>query len=104
MHFKLLTRLLLSCSFLSSSQHCDTKHNHSNKVAAIVVMLSNQTLQVDVETWMLYIKETVFGMQDGAQLINHTYPSGCLIALAAALLWQLLPHTTGILLQHLLRH
>jgi hypothetical protein len=36
------------------------------------------TLQADVE--MLYIKETVFGVQDGGQLIDSMHP--CLVALA----------------------
>jgi hypothetical protein len=56
-HFKLLTRLYLSCHFLASGQH--TCRNHHDKVAAIVVKLFDQTLPAYVE--MLYIKETVFG-------------------------------------------
>ena len=39
-HFKLLTRLRLSCSFLSSGQHAYS--NHSDEVAAIVVKLFDQ--------------------------------------------------------------
>ena len=42
-------------------------------VAAIVVTLFNdQTPPADVE--MLYIKETVFGVRDGAPLMDHTTP------------------------------
>jgi hypothetical protein len=50
-HFKLPTRLHLSCRFLASGQR--TYSNHSDKVAAIVVKLFHQTLPADVE--MLYI-------------------------------------------------
>jgi hypothetical protein len=42
-----------------------------------VVTLFDQTLPA--EMGMFYIKETVFGVQDGAQLMAHTHP--CLIAL-----------------------
>ena len=87
-HFKLLTGLRHSYNFrvkfLSSGQH--TYSNHSNKVVAIIVKLYYQTLLADVE--MLYIKETVtvFGVLDGAPLMDCTQP--CLVALAAALHWQ----------------
>jgi hypothetical protein len=51
-----------------------------DKVAAITVKLFNQTLLADIE--MLYIKETVFGVRDGEQLMDCMHP--CLVALAAA--------------------
>jgi hypothetical protein len=70
-HFKLLTRLCLSCSFLSSSQQAYS--NHCNNVAAIVVKLFDQTLAADGE--MLYIKETVFGALNGAPLMDNMHPS-----------------------------
>jgi hypothetical protein len=81
--FKLLTGLRLSCSFksLSSGQHAYS--NHRDEVAAITVKLFDQTLLAGVE--MLGNKETVFGVRDGAQLMNSTHP--CLVALAAALHW-----------------
>jgi hypothetical protein len=41
------------------------------------VKLFNQTLLADME--MLYIKETVFGVLDGAPLMDCTHP--CLVAL-----------------------
>jgi hypothetical protein len=79
-HFKLLTGFSHSCNFksLSSGQHAYS--NHSDEVAVITVKLFDQTLLADVE--MLYIKETVFGVWDGAQLMDCTHP--CLVALAAA--------------------
>jgi hypothetical protein len=79
-HFKLLTGLRHSCNFkfLSRGQHA--YHSHHNEVAAITVKLFDQTLLADVE--MLYIKETVFGVLDGAQLMDCTHT--CLVALAAA--------------------
>jgi hypothetical protein len=83
-HFKLLTRLRLSCNFKFISRGQHTYSNHSDKVAAIMVKLFDQTLLADVE--MLYIKETVFGMLDGVLLMDCTHP--CLVALAAALHWQ----------------
>ena len=65
--------------FLRSSQHA--YRNHRERVAAIVVTLFNdQTPADDVE--MLYIKETVFGVKDGAPLMDRSHP--CLAALAAA--------------------
>jgi hypothetical protein len=45
-----------------------------------MVKLFEQTLLADVE--MHCIKETVFGVQDGAPLMDCTHP--CLVALAAA--------------------
>jgi hypothetical protein len=57
--------------------------NHRDEVAAIMVKLFDQTLLADVE--MLYIKETVFGVRDGAPLMDCTHP--CLVALAAASHW-----------------
>jgi hypothetical protein len=86
-HFKLLTGLRLSCSFkfLSSGQHA--YHNHRYEVAAVIIIVTklqrklfDQTLLADVE--IPYIKETVFGMLDGAQLMDSTHP--CHVALAAA--------------------
>ena len=62
-------------------------HGAHNK-AAILVSLFEHTQQGDVE--MLYIKETVFGVQDGAQLMDCTYP--CLVSLAAASHWPLHMH------------
>jgi len=78
-HFKLLTGLRHSCDFkfLSSGQHA--YRNHRDEVAAITVQLFDQTLLADVE--MLCIKETVFGLRDGAPLMDCTQP--CLVALAA---------------------
>jgi hypothetical protein len=49
------------------------------------VKLFDQTLLADME--MLYSNETVFGMRDGAPLMDCTHP--CLVALAAALHWPL---------------
>jgi hypothetical protein len=60
-----------------------------DKVAAITVKLFDQTLLADME--MLYIKETVFCVRDGAPLMDCTHP--CLVALAAASHWP--PHRTG---------
>ena len=65
--------------FLRSGQHA--YRNHRESVAAIVVTLFNdQTPPADVE--MMYIKETVFGVRDGAPLMDRSHP--CLAALAAA--------------------
>jgi hypothetical protein len=52
------------------------------------VKLFDQTLLADME--MLYIKETVFGVLDGAPLMNCTHP--CLVALAASSHWPLHTH------------
>jgi hypothetical protein len=52
-------------------------HGAHNK-ATIVVSLFEHTPQGDVE--MLYIKETVFGVRNGAQLIDSDHP--CLVELA----------------------
>jgi hypothetical protein len=86
-HFKLLTGLRHPCNFkfLSSGQH--TYRNHRDEVAAITVTQFDQTMLADVE--MLYIKETVFGVRDGAPLMDCTHP--CLVALAAESHWP--PHT-----------
>jgi hypothetical protein len=64
--------------FLASCQH--TYSSDSNKVAAIMVKLFDQTLTADVE--MLYIKAPVFGVRDGAPLMDSTHPYP--IALAAS--------------------
>ena len=87
-NFKLLTGLLHLCNFkfLSSGQHA--YHNRCDEVAAITVKLFDQTLLADME--MLYIKETMFGVQDGAPLMDCTHP--CLVALAAASHWPLHTH------------
>ena len=79
-HFKLLTGLCHSCNFkfLSSGQHAYRNHPGRDEVAAITVQLFDQTLLADVE--MLCIKETVFGLRDGAPLMDCTQP--CLVALA----------------------
>ena len=80
-HFKLLTGLLHLCNFkfLSSCQHtsrnCCAGRSCSDHGEAVRL-----TLLADME--MLYIKETVFGVRDGAPLMDCTHP--CLIALAAA--------------------
>jgi hypothetical protein len=52
-------------------------HSAHNK-AAILVSLFEHTQQGDVE--MLYIKETVFGVRNGAELIDSDHP--CLVELA----------------------
>jgi hypothetical protein len=52
------------------------------------VKLFDQTLLADMG--MLYIKETVFGVRDGAPLMDCTHP--CLVALAAASHWPLHTH------------
>jgi hypothetical protein len=65
-----------------------------DEVAAITVKTTlladmfDQTLLADME--MLYIKETVFGVRDGAPLMDCTLP--CLVALAAASHWPLHTH------------
>jgi hypothetical protein len=51
-----------------------------DEVAAITVNLFDQTLLADME--MLYMKKTVFGVRDGAPLMDCTHPR--LVALAAA--------------------
>jgi hypothetical protein len=81
-HLKLLTGLCHLCNFkfLSSGQHASLIVA-PEEVAAITVKLFDQTLLADME--MLYIKETVFGVRDGAPLMDCTHP--CLVALAA--LW-----------------
>jgi hypothetical protein len=81
-HFKLITGLLNSCNFkfLSSGQHAN--RNHSDEVAAITVKLFNQTLLADASVEMRYIKETLFGVREGAPLMDCTHP--CLVALATA--------------------
>ena len=74
----LLARFSLSCRFLCIGQHAYSNHSDKN-VAVIVVKQFDQTTPADVE--MLYIKETVFGVRDGALLVDCTHP--CLVALAA---------------------
>jgi hypothetical protein len=71
-HFKLLTELLHSCNFkfLSSGHHAYC--NSSDEVAAIMVKLFDQTLLADME--MIYIKETVFGVLNVAQLRTARTP------------------------------
>jgi hypothetical protein len=59
-----------------------------DEVAAITVKLFDQTLLADME--MLYMKETVFCVQNGAPLMDCTHP--CLVALAASSHWQLHTH------------
>jgi hypothetical protein len=59
-----------------------------DEVAAITVKLFDQTLLADME--MLYIKETIFGVQDGAPLMDCMHH--CLVALAAATHWPLHTH------------
>ena len=85
-HFKLLTVFKL----LTLQDHCGTAFQVAHLVivapdkgAAITVKLFDQTLLADME--MFYIKETVFGVRDGAQLMDYTHP--CLVALAAASHW-----------------
>jgi hypothetical protein len=63
--------------FLCSGQHAYFFHRDS--AAALVVSLYQQTPQDSVE--MLYIKETVFGVRGGTQLMDSTH--ACLVALAA---------------------
>jgi hypothetical protein len=77
-----------SCNFkfLSSGQHA--YRNRRDEVAAITVKLFDQTLLADME--MLYIKETVFGVRDGAPLMDCTHP--CLVVLAATSHWPLHTH------------
>jgi hypothetical protein len=79
LHFKLLlTGLCHSCNFKFLSSGQQAYSNHRDEVAAIAVKLFDQTLLADVE--MLYIKETVFGVRDGAPLMDCTHP--CLVTLA----------------------
>ena len=88
-HFKWLTGLLHLCNFkfLSSDQHashnCRARRSCSDHCEAV-----RPTLLADME--MLYIKETVFGVRDGAPLMECTHP--CLVALAAASHWLLHTH------------
>jgi hypothetical protein len=88
-HFKLLTGLCHLCNFkfLSIGQHasrnCRARRSCSDH--RITVKLFDQTLLADME--MLHINETVFGLRDGAPLMDCTHP--CLVALAAASHWPL---------------
>ena len=50
------------------------------KKMIVVTLFNDQTPPADVE--MMYIKETVFGVRDGAPLMDRSHP--CLAALAAA--------------------
>jgi hypothetical protein len=72
----------------SASTHLVIVTVAPDEVAAITVKLFDQTLLADME--MLYIKETVFGVRDGAPLMDCTHP--CLVALAAASHWPLHTH------------
>jgi hypothetical protein len=89
-HFKLLTGLRHSCNFkfLSSGQHAYRNRRDEVTVITVNLNLFDQTLLADME--MLYIKETVFGVRDGEQLMDCTHP--CLVALAAASHWPLHTH------------
>ena len=78
------------CSIYATSSFSPATSTHlvivaPDEVAAITVKLFDQTLLADME--MLYINETVFGVRDGAQLMDCTHP--CLVALAAASHWPL---------------
>jgi hypothetical protein len=78
------------CSIYATSRLSPAASTHlvivaTDEVAAITVKLFDQTLLADME--MLYIKETVFGVRDGAPLMDCTHP--CLVALAAASHWPL---------------
>ena len=90
-HFKLLTGLLHFCNFkfLSIGQHafrkCSAGRSCSDHGEAV-----RPTLLADME--MLYIKETVFGVLDGAPLMDCTHPFQCLVAQAAASHWLLHAH------------
>jgi hypothetical protein len=85
-HFKLLTGLRHSCNFkfLSRGQHAYRR----DEVVAITVKLFDQTLLADME--MLYTKKSVFGVREGAPLMDCTHP--CLVALAVASHWPLRTH------------
>jgi hypothetical protein len=87
-HFKLLTGLHHSCNFKFLSSGQQENRNCRDEVAAITVKLFDQTLLANKE--MIYIKETVFGVRDGAPLMDCTHP--CLVALAAASHWPLHTH------------
>jgi hypothetical protein len=56
--------------FLRSRQHA--YRGHRDSVAAIVASLFKQTPPGGVE--MLYINETVFGVRDGAPLMDRRHP------------------------------
>jgi len=64
--------------FLRSGQHA--YRSHRDNTAALVVRLFEQTPPDDME--MIFIKETVFGVQGGAPLMDNKHPF--LVALAAA--------------------
>ena len=81
------------CSIYATSSFSPATSTHlvivapdAGEVAAITVKLFDQTLLADME--MLYMKETVFCVRDGAPLMDHTHP--CLAALSD---WP--PHFTG---------
>ena len=87
-HFKLLTGLRHLCNFkfLSIGQHASRNcHGRAGRSCSDHCEAGRPTLLADME--MLYIKETVFGVRDGAPLMDCTHP--CLVALAAALNWPL---------------
>jgi hypothetical protein len=76
------------CTIYATSSFSPAASTHlvivaPDEVAAITVKLFDQTLLADME--MFYIKETVFGVRDGAPLMDCTHP--CLVALAAASHW-----------------
>jgi hypothetical protein len=78
------------CSIYATSSFSPATSTHlvivaPDEVAAITVKLFDQTLLADME--MLHINETVFGVRDGAPLMDCTHP--CLVALAAASHWPL---------------
>ena len=76
-HFKLLTGLRHLLSYATSSfspsasTHLVIVTVVPDEVAAITVKLFDQTLLADME--MLYMKETVFCVQDGAPLMDCTH-------------------------------
>jgi hypothetical protein len=83
------------CSIYATSSFSPAASTHlvivaPDEVAAITVKLFDQTLLADME--MLYINETVFGVLDGAPLMDCTHPAtlsrrtGSSIALVAACL------------------
>jgi hypothetical protein len=87
-HFKLLTGLLHLCNFkfLSNDQHASRNcHGRAGRSSSEHGEAGRPTLLADME--MLYINETVFGVRDGAPLLDCTHP--CLVALAAASHWPL---------------
>ena len=73
-------------NFLSIGQHASRNcHGRAGRSCSDHGEAVRPTLLADMA--MLYIKETVFGVRDGAPLMDCTHP--CLVALAAALHWPL---------------